>query len=483
MKTTLNNKNSLIKKMYTNKNIIKVILLTTILILGLTSCSSYQNLSESPEVETEGIIRDENASIADTNTIANIHWKEFFKDDKLQALISEGLQQNVDMQIALTRIEQARAGLSIATGEKYPSLDVGVQVDHTRTSSGGNGTDVFGYSTHANTLGLSASWEIDLWGKLNEQARAEYANYLNSYEYKNLVQTELIASIANSYYNLLSLDEQLQISKETVIALEENAKTMAALKEAGQQNAASVSQSYALLFSTQLTVFNLETSIREQENALCVLLNRKPGEIDRTILSSQKIVKELAHGVPAQFLAKRPDVKQAELSLLAAYAYTGSAKASLYPSLTLSAKTGYAGDFKDFFNPANLAANFVAGLTQPIFYNNRLTANVEIAEAQQKEALLRFSNTVLSAGQEVSNILFNYETTFDKKELRDDQIHSLKDAVDFTKTLLVAGEANYTEVLAARRNLLAAQLSQVNDNLEQLTLTVALYKALGGGTN
>jgi NodT family efflux transporter outer membrane factor (OMF) lipoprotein len=332
-------------------------------------------------------------------------------------------------------------------------------------------------------LGFTATWEADLWGKLSNQSKAKYASYLNSFEYKNLVQTTLISTIANGYYNLLALDEQLKITKSTVVLLGKNAQTMADLKEAGQQHAAAVEQSKALLYSTQISIPQLETQIRKQEDALCVLLGRKPGVIDRDSIGRQHLSQRLAYGVPMQFLAKRPDVMQAELSFRSAYALTNAAKANFYPSLTInSVSFGLAaGGFSNFFKPENIAASMIAGIAQPIFYKKQLRGNLKIAQAQQEEALLIFKNTVLIAGQEVSDILYGYNASMSKNELRNKQIESLTKAVDFTQDLLMAGEANYTEVLTSQQSLLSAQLSRVNDKLEQLTYSVNLYKALGGG--
>ncbi|HPD96510.1 MAG: TolC family protein [Bacteroidales bacterium] len=452
-----------------------------VLVLGLTSCQSYKHLSSTPQVDTDGIIRDVNNE--DSTTIANIPWENYFTDSKLQTLITEGLSNNINLQVAITRIKQAEASLSMATGNRLPSLSAGFQIDHTRTSNGTNGRDILGYTSNQNSLGFSASWEIDLWGKLNSKSKAQYANYLSSYEYKNLIQSELIASISKAYYNLLALDKQLQVTKETIVLLQESAETIVALKEAGQQNAAAVEQSYALLYSTQLSVPALESQIREQENAICILLGRKLGPVERSSIENQTVNTDLKVGVPAQLLSNRPDVKQAELSVLAAYATTDAAKASFYPSLAItSASFGLAaGDFSNFFKPENLAANIVAGLTQPIFNKRQLKGNLEIAKAQQEAALLTFRNTVLEAGQEVSDILYGYESSLKKNEYREKQITSLSNAVNYSKDLLIAGEAIYTEVLSAEQNLLSAQLNQVNDKLEQLIYGVNLYKALGGG--
>lgn len=468
--------------MYKHKMSRCLTLLIAVAAIGLSSCHTYKNLVEPPTVDTQGIVRD-GESNADTTTIADIPWREYFPDSKLQALIAEGLEKNINLQIAVVRIKQSEASLGTARAAFLPSVSVGGQINHTRMSSGVNGTDVLGYSTNQNTLGFSASWEIDLWGKLSSQSKAKYASYLSSHAYRNLVQTSLVANVANAYYSLLALDEQLRITKETVALLQKSAETMLALKESGQQNAAAVEQSNALLYGTQLLIPKLENQIRKQENAICFLLGRNPGVVERTSIVDQNVPARLACGVPMQLLAKRPDVQQAELSFRSAYALTNAAQASMYPSLTISAASfGLAsGYFSDFFKPANIAANVVAGITQPIFNKKQLRNNLKIAQAQKEEALLSFRNTVLAAGQEVSDIMYGYQTSLNKNEYRGNQIKSLTNAVDYTQELLKAGEANYTEVLSAQQSLLSAQLNGVDDKLEQLSYSVNLYKALGGG--
>ncbi len=473
--------------MYTNQYKIKknrlYFLFIFFMTAGLVSCQSYKNLHEAPSVDTNGIMRDADDN-GDTVTIANIPWKDYFSDEKLQALIAEGIENNFDLKIALSRIKKAQANLSMARASLAPALSAGAEVSPTWTSSGDHGKDILSYATNQNSLGFSASWEVDLWGKLNSQSKAKYANYVNSLEYRDLIQTELIANIANAYYQLLAYDAELKITKETIASLQETATTMIALEKAGEQNAASVEQTNAQLYSNQLSVPIIESEIRQEENAICILLGRKPGSIDRTSIDNQTVSGHLDYGVPAQVLSKRPDVKQAEMDLLAAYATTDAAKADLYPSLSISsASFGLtSGHFSDFFKPENIAANIVANLSQPIFNKKQARGNLEVARAEQEEALLTFQSTVLSAGQEVSDILYNYKASISKNEYRKKQITSLKNSVNYTHKLLIAGESTYTEVLSAQRDLLSAQLDQVDDKLEQLQYEVNLYKALGGGT-
>lgn len=459
-----------------------IILLGLTALIGLSSCQVV-NQYKTPEIDTENLYREMASS--DTATIANIPWKAYFSDPYLIALIEEGIGNNYNLQIAYTRIQQAEASLGIAKAAYFPDVALVGQVNQSRNSNGARGKDVLGYQSTNYSLGVSASWEVDIWGKLNRQSKAKYAQFLNSHAYKNLIQTSLISNIATSYYSLLALDEKLAITIESIKLMQENVETMEALKNAGLQNGAAVEQSKSLLYSTQASIPDLESQIRQLENSISTMLGRKPGKVTRQSINEQQYPNQLEYGVPVQVLAKRPDVQQAELSFRSAFELTNAAQASFYPSITLSSGSiGYAtaNTLSNFFKPENIFASIIGGLTQPIFAKRQLTGNLKIAKAQQQEALLTFEQTVLEAGQEVTDIFYTFESSLRKNETRQKQIEASKNSVSFTQELLKAGVANYTEVLNAEQNLLSAQLNQVNDRLEQLQCTVNLYKALGGGT-
>ncbi|RNC63996.1 efflux transporter outer membrane subunit [Proteiniphilum sp. X52] len=464
-----------------NKNILPVIFIGMVLVFpGLSSCQVL-NRYQRPEIDTSDLYRDSHAG--DTTTIADIPWREFFTDTHLIGLIEEGLKHNADLQVAVTGIRQAEANLNMARASYFPTVSLTGQVSNMTTS---DANKRLGYNSNNVTLGIAASWELDLWGRLNRQARSKHALFLQSHSYRNLIQSSLIANIATSYFSLLALDEQLQITTETVALLEKNVETMMALKEAGMQNVneAAVEQSRALMLRTKLSIYDLESAIRQMENAISVMLGRKPGAIERSAFETQTIPGKLQTGVPAQLLARRPDVIQAELDLRSAFELTNAAQASFYPSVTLNAGSmiGFAASgFTNFFSSENLLANVIGGLTQPIFNRGQLKGNLKIAKAQQEAALITFKNTLLRAGQEVSDILFSYQSSAKKNSVRQEQIVSTRKAVEYTKDLLIAGEANYTEVLTAEQNYLSAQLSEVSDKLEQLQYSVNLYRALGGG--
>lgn len=463
-----------------NNKYIKMVLLGLIFPIILTSCQVV-NKYKSPEVDTEDLFRDKNTE--DTTSIANIPWREYFSDSQLQALIEEGLNNNFDMQIATTRIRQAEAVLSMAKAAYFPDAALVGKVDQTRYSTDKPGKNVLGYHKETYTLGVAVNWEADIWGKMNRQSRAKYAQFLASHSYRNLVQTSLISNIATSYYSLLALDEQLRITNETIVLLEESTATMEALKEAGMLNSAAIEQSKAMLYNTQISVPDLKSQIRQLENSVCLMIGRKPGNIKRSNFVNQSINSHLEYGIPMRMLAKRPDIQQAELGFRSAFELKNAAQASFYPSITLSSgMIGYnSASLSGFFKPENIFANIVGGLTQPLFAKKQLIANLRITKAQQEEALLSFEKAVLSASAEVSDILFGYESSLRKNDTREKQVQSLLTAVDFTQELLKSGEANYIEVLNAEQSLLQAQTAQIGDKLEQLQYSVTLYRALGGG--
>ncbi len=471
-----------------NKSIKGIVLLVLTASIGLTSCGVLNtNKYKSTVTDTQELFRGENPT--DTTTIANIPWREYFKDPNLQLLIEEGIANNYDLRIAFTRIKQAEVGLTIAKSAYFPTIALAGQVEHTQISVNGKGKEkVLGYNGGDQWfLGIAVQWEADIWGKLNSKSKASYAQLMNTYGYRNLIQTSLVSNIATTYYSLLALDEQLRITRETIGLLSKSTSTMRDMMQAGMLNRAGVKQSEALLYSTKVSVPSLEMQISQLENSLSLMLGRKPGPITRTSLHDQSVPSHLDCGIPAQMLAKRPDVFQAEMSFRYAFEMKNVAQRSMYPTLTLgtsgnAATVGYVSNtLSQFFDPKKIIANIVGGLTQPLFAGNQLRGQLKVARAQQEEALLTFEQTVLKASQEVSNIMFTYESSLRKNENRAKQVEALTVAVDDTQNLLIAGEANYTEVLNAEQNLLQAQLGQVSDKLEQLQAGVNLYRALGGG--
>jgi efflux transporter, outer membrane factor (OMF) lipoprotein, NodT family len=444
----------------------------------LTSCGIVTKTYKQPSQEiTDSVYRN---VLTDSATIADLPWQEMFSDPILQKIIQEGLNQNLDLKSAMEKMNEAKATLTQGQLSLLPTANGFAEVTKNKLSQQATQSSILNSTNWE--AGLSASWELDVWGKLNSSRKAALANFLKSDAARRVVQTELIATIANTYYSLIAMDEKLAITLETVKNRAEEVKTMKTLKESAVLNGAAVVQSQANLYSVQISIPDLQQSIRETENALCILLGRAPGSIERGSLAQQFSLSNIKAGVPSQLLKNRPDVQEAELALRAAFENTNVAKASFYPSLIINGNGGFsANNFSDFFDHS-LFYTLVGGLTQPIFNNGKNQANLKIAKAQQQEAFYNFKKSVLSAGEEVSNALYTYQMAVEKETIRTKQLEALEKSVDFTNELLRYSSAtNYTDVLTSEQSLLSAQLASTNDKLQKLQAVVDLYKALGGG--
>ncbi|RZK55339.1 MAG: efflux transporter outer membrane subunit, partial [Pedobacter sp.] len=436
-----------------------------------------------PEVKSDNLYRD--SKTTDSTTIATLPWRNIFGDAALQTLIEQGIKENLDLKQAIERIKIAEATLYQNRMAMLPSLQGDVSVTDAKQSKAAlnfpAGVNI-NLETQTYRAQLSTSWEADIWGKLSSAKRSAYASLLQTDAAKRAVQTQLIANIANAYYNLLALDKQLAITEQTIKSRTKGVETIRALKEGAVVNGAAVVQSEANLYAAEVTLPDLKRSIREVENALSVLTAGSPGSITRTSLDTQTPYNDLKTGVSAQLLQNRPDVQAAEFAFRAAFENTNVAKTYFYPALTLTASSGLSSlQLKDFFSNA-VFYNLVGGLTQPIFAKGQNKARLTTAKAQQQIAFYAFQQTLLTSGQEVSNALFAYQTAAQKEETRAKQIASLTKAVDFTQELLrYTSTTNYTDVLTSEQSLLTAQLNGVNDKLQKLQAVVNLYRALGGG--
>ncbi|AXB58194.1 efflux transporter outer membrane subunit [Flavobacterium fluviale] len=449
----------------------------------LSACSITKKYERPTTLSTDKLYRDEVA--ADTTTIADMPWQSVFKDEKLNALIQKGLDNNLNLKNAIENIIQAQASLRQSKLAYYPTLNFDANVTRNKQSQAGlNFPPGININTLTTTykLGLSTSWEADIWGKLSSSKRAALASYLATDAAKQAVQTQLIADIANNYFLLLSYDKSLKITEETLESRIKNVETIKALKEGAIVTGAAVVQSEANQHAAEVLIPDLKQSIRETENALNILLGQAPGAIDRGEMEAQIIPENLAVGVPSQLLQNRPDVRQAEFNFRVAFESTNLAKTYFYPSLTLTASGGFSNlELKDFFTNS-IFYSIIGGLTQPIFNQGLNKMRLTTAQSQQLQAYNNFQQSLLIAGQEVSNALYSYEMASAKEDSRKKQIEALEKAVDYTQQLLEYSSAtNYTDVLTSEQNLLAAQLSGINDNLQKLQAVVNLYRALGGG--
>jgi multidrug efflux system outer membrane protein len=455
---------------------IKLITLSVSCLL-LSSCGIYTTYERPSDINTDGLYGqdlNEEAVAVDTASIASLSWRELFTDSHLQTLIEHALQSNTDLLSAQQRIKEAEATLSSAKLAYLPSFML--------TPQGGVSSFDKSKGSWTYTGIASASWEIDIFGKLTNAKRRSKALYLQSLEYEQAVSTSLIANVANLYYTLLMLDEQYRISEETAVNWRESVRTMRAMMAAGMTNEASVSQSEANCRQVEASLLDLKQQIKEVENSLSILLGEVPGGIERGHLAGQDFPEELTVGVPLQLLSRRPDVKSAELSLASAFYSTNAARSAFYPSITLSGTAGWTNSAGNMIiNPGKLLLSAVGALTQPLFNKGLNIAQLKIAKAQQEEAKLAFLQALLNAGSEVNNALTQVQTARGKTELRTGQIISLENAVRSTQLLMQHGTSTYLEVLTAQQSLLSAQLTQVADRFDEIQGIINLYQALGGG--
>lgn len=451
--------------------IMKKVLMICIIGLMFTSCGIYTRYS-TPEMNVEELYRD-NEPMGSTS-LASIGWKELFHDKYLQTLIEKGLEQNTNLRIAHTRVEAAEAVLMNARLSYLPSVSFTPE---------GNISSIDGKNpTKSYNLAVSASWEIDLFGKVTNAKRSARAALEGSRAYEQAVQTKLIATIANSYYTLLMLDRQLEISERTLSNWEETEKTLKALKCAGKSNDAAVLQAKANRLALEASTVSVLKSIRETENSLSALLADTPQIIERGTLVEQSFPDTLAIGLPIQLLANRPDVKQAEFNLAEAFYATNSARSAFYPSITLSGVAGWTNNAGGIIlNPGNWLLNAVGTLVQPLFNKGINIANLHQAKAKQEEALLLFKQSLLDAGKEVNNALTLCQSARIRLDYGEQQIFVLKEAVRKTELLMRHSSTNYLEVLTARQSLLDAELTQAHDKFDEIQGVINLYHALGGG--
>lgn len=438
--------------------------------LTMGSCGFYADF-ERPEVSNLHELYD-----ADTTytRLASYSWKEFFTDTLLQKYIERGLEYNIDMRNARLNIVQAEATLEAARLAFLPSVSASLQ----GTLAGGSGDG----ATFSYSLVPTASWEVDVFGRLRNAERGAEVALMQSHLMEQAVQSKLIATIANNYYTLLMLDEQLKTSRHTLTTWEENIRTLTALKRAGKATEAAVLQAKANKFSVEGSVLTLERQIVEQEETLATLMGVLPFEIKRSTLAEQEFPEEFSLGVPLELVSLRPDVLQAEANLATKFFAVNEAKAAFYPSITLTGSAGWSDAVgATIANPGEFILKLVGGIVQPIFARGTNKARMKIALAQQDAALLQYRQALLNAGAEVNNALKMWQTSKERYAIDLKQIVTLRAAVWNTQLLMKYGSASYLEVLTAQQNLLNAELAQSTDRYSEIQGIIRLYYALGGG--
>ena len=454
-----------------------------LMMISVSSCyvsKKYQR----PSMATSNLFRtdqlmDSASLVMDSISMAEVSWQNFFSDDLLKGYIQQGLDSNLDIRIALKNIDAAAAFVKQGKAAYEPTLTGSLTYSHIRNSKSSKipqrDVDNFG-------LGVNASYEPDIWGKIHSQDKAFVAAYLQTVEAHNAVKSRLIASIATLYYQLMAVDNQVAIAKQSILSRDSSLQTTKALMQSGQLTAVAVKQTEAQLYEAQLLLLSLQQQKRIFENAFCLLLNQPAHAVVRNSLADQEVTTPLRLGVTSALLANRPDVRQAEFVLINAFELTNMAKSNFYPSLTITAGTGFqSADIEKWVGLNAIFANVAGGLVQPILNRRQIKTAYEVAKAKQAQALFNYQKILLVAGNDVSNALFDYQTEVQSIDIIEREYTALRTAVDYSNQLLLNGLANYLEVLTARQSALMAELNLVNARLGHLIAVVDLYQALGGG--
>ena len=437
------------------------------------------------------------ANSKDTINSAKIKWNVFFKDKNLNNLIDSALKNNIELAVTLQEIEIARNDVRLKKGLLLPSVNAVAAAGldkvsrYTSTGAGDASTEITPGKEVPEILGdyrlgLKATWEVDIWKKLRNSKKAAYSRYLGTVEGKNFVVTNLVAEIANSYYELVALDNQLDIVKET-IALQKNALEIVKVqKDAARVTELAVKKFEAEVLNSQSREYAILQQIKENENKINFLLGRFPQPIVRDKTSfMNEIPSQIQAGIPSQMLVNRPDIKQAELELFAAKCDVKAAQAEFYPSFAISGGIGF-NAFKAsylFTSPESLIYNLVGDLTAPLINRNAIKAEFNKANALQIQAMYDYQRTILNGYVEVSNELSNIKNLEQFYNLKNKEVQALSTAIDVSNELFKSARVDYFEVLMTQRDALESKLELIETKKNQFNAVTNMYKALGGGWN
>ncbi|WP_288278519.1 efflux transporter outer membrane subunit [uncultured Prevotella sp.] len=453
------------------------VLTAVCLLSGCKTYSSYHADSTVDDVLKEQLSA---AGVSSADSVAGnlpADWREVFTEPRLVALIDEALLHNSDLQTAHWQVQAAKAALRSAKGELFPAVGLTASKSNSRFKN-----DEFTATSSGYNLGAEASWEIDAFGRVRNAKRAAAATVEQQMAYEQAVRTELIATVAAAYYQLEMYDAQIADTRAILQSWEESIATQKVLLSVGEATSDDVEQSEAAKLEAETTLEELNLQLRQSENALCTVLGRPCQHIDRDSLSASCIAIDSISSISIRALARRPDIRQAEAELKAAFYATNEARAALYPSLSLSGSIGWTNDAGEIVSPAGILTSALGSLTQPIFQGGRLRAEVQRAKAEQEAAKVAFRQTVLEAGQEVNDILATEQYARRAISLGEQQVEKLQRIADASKVRMQYDEdVNYLQVLLARQSLLEARLQLLAHRYEMIAAHIQLYKALGGG--
>lgn len=417
---------------------------------------------------------DKSASLSDEK------WWEVFQDKELQELIRTALRQNYDVRIAATHILEAQAQLGIVRADQYPSVAVGGSIANQQSAASG---PIPSFEQTQGQVNVSASWQLDFWGRYRRATEAARANLLASEWAHRQVITTLVANVASAYFQLREFDLELEISRRTVGSRTGSLQLTKTLQEHGANSMLDVRQAEQLVYTASEQVPDLERRIAQQEDALSILLGNNPGDIPRGLkLTEQPHAPEVPAGLPSALLERRPDIRQAEEQLIAANAEIGVARAAFFPQISLTGSAGYQSSaLTNLFTGPSGFWSMAGGLTQPIFQGGRIRSNYRLAQAQEQEAVLFYQKTIQGAFRDVSDALVGYRKNREFREQQELLTQAAQDAARLSEIRYRAGESSYIEVLTNETNYFTAELGLAQAQGNELIALVQLYQALGGG--
>jgi len=457
------------------------------LLMIISACNVSRNI-ETPKPALPAAFRNAVAT-ADTSSIADIQWKNFFTDATLQQLIDSAISNNYDMQIALKNIESSRLLFKQTKFNYTPQVNLNVSANTSNPSNNSlNGLTVgqFLGTNHIEdyNANLSLSWEADIWGKIRNQSKAALAQYLQTAEARKAIQTNIVSSVSQGYYNLLMLDEQLDIARRNVRLNDSTLQIIKLQLQAGQVTSLAVQQAEAQQLAAAQLVPEFEQNIAIQENALRILTGALPAQIGRnTRLNQLRVTEGVPTGLPSEVVSRRPDVRSAELALNVANANVGFNKANMYPVLNITAAGGVNSlKASNWFNiPASLFGTVAGSVLQPIFNRKKLKTQYEVSKIEREKVVLQFRQSVLNAVGEVSDALVKIEKLKERQAIAANRVTTLQQATGNANLLFKNGMANYLEVITAQSNVLQSELELASVKRQQLSAVAELYRSLGGG--
>jgi outer membrane protein, multidrug efflux system len=413
-------------------------------------------------------------------TLGDVQWFELFQDPQLQELIRIALKDNYDVRIAAQRVLAAQAFVTVEKSALYPTVEGSASADRRFGPDQSNGTNrmtttVFG--------GGNVFWELDIWGKIRRSTEAARAEYLAQEAVQQAVIQSLVTGVASSYFQLLELDQELTVAKQSLVSRQASLRLVDARSKGGISSQLDVDQAKTLVATAAATIADVERRREQAENYLSTLLGRNPGAVTRSkTLADQKLTPEVPAGLPSTLLERRPDIRQAEQLLVAANARVGVAKSLMFPSISLTGSGGYQ-NFKvsDLFRGNGGAYSFGVGLTQPLFNAGALWANYKASKAQREAAILTYQKSVQEAFRDVADSLIGRQKAKEYLAQREYYVVTLRDQLRLANMRYVGGVSSYLEVLDTERQALDAELSYAQAYLGELNSVIYVYKALGGG--